>query len=89
MDKNKALESALAQIERSYGKGSVMKLDKKNLSILKQFQQDPFLLIGPLELVVSKGRIIEVYGPESSGKNNTSIISNCSSPKKRWNMCIH
>ncbi len=73
--KKKALESALAQIEKSYGKGSVMKLgdSKTNLNI-------EAVPSGSLSLDVAmgiggfpKGRIIEIYGPESSGKTTVAL----------------
>ena len=73
--KKKALESALAQIEKSYGKGSVMKLgdSKTNLNI-------EAVSSGSLSLDVAmgiggfpKGRIIEIYGPESSGKTTVAL----------------
>jgi recombination protein RecA len=63
MDKAKALESALAQIERQFGKGSIMKLGENNPIM------DIALGIGGLP----KGRIIEIYGPESSGKTTLTL----------------
>jgi len=69
-DKNLALETALAQIEKAYGKGSIMKLGGKDLSVnvasipTGSIALDMALGIGG----VPKGRIIEIFGPESSGK---------------------
>ncbi|MCI8410539.1 MAG: recombinase RecA [Lachnospiraceae bacterium] len=74
-NKLKALESALVQIEKQYGKGSVMKLGDKGVNM--QIETIP---TGSLSLDlalgmggVPKGRIIEVYGPESSGKTTVAL----------------
>ena len=72
--KEKALQDALAQIEKAYGKGAVMKLgDTTNLNIeaisTGSVSLDMALGIGGLP----KGRIIEIYGPESSGKTTVAL----------------
>ena len=73
-DKNKALETALGQIERQFGKGAVMKLGKS------EAMQVDAVSTGSLSLDLAlgvgglpKGRIIEIYGPESSGKTTLAL----------------
>jgi recombination protein RecA len=74
-DKKKALEAALSQIEKNYGKGSVMKLgDPDNIVEIESISTgslglDIALGIGGLP----RGRIIEIYGPESSGKTTLAL----------------
>lgn len=74
-DRIRALESALAQIEKQYGKGSVMKLGetRTNMNIetvpTGSISLDIALGLGG----VPKGRIIEIYGPESSGKTTVAL----------------
>ncbi|MBQ9120274.1 MAG: recombinase RecA [Lachnospiraceae bacterium] len=74
-DKMKALESALAQIEKQYGKGSVMKLgDNSNRMNIETVPTGSISLDIALGLGgVPKGRIVEVYGPESSGKTTVAL----------------
>ncbi|MGI6071001.1 MAG: recombinase RecA [Blautia sp.] len=74
-DKQKALEAALGQIEKQYGKGSVMKLGESGAHM--QVETVP---TGSLSLDIAlglggvpKGRIVEIYGPESSGKTTVAL----------------
>ncbi|WP_116199020.1 recombinase RecA [Amycolatopsis circi] len=73
-DKDKALELALAQIDKQYGKGSVMRLGEENrppIAVIPTgaIALDVALGIGGLP----RGRVIEVYGPESSGKTTVAL----------------
>ena len=73
-DRKKALQTALAQIEKSYGKGTVMRLgDRPDMNVeaipTGSLALDAALGIGG----VPKGRIIEIYGPESSGKTTLAL----------------
>ena len=79
-DREKALESALAQIDRQFGKGSVMRLgsdERAPVEIIPtgSIALDVALGVGGLP----RGRIIEIYGPESSGKTTLTLhaIANC------------
>jgi recombination protein RecA len=72
--KLKALEAAMGQIEKSFGKGSIMKLDGENITPI------PAVSTGALSLDLAlggrglpRGRIIEVFGPESSGKTTLAL----------------
>ncbi len=87
-DKQKALDSALAQIERQFGKGSIMKLGAEGAvqeieaSSTGSLGLDIALGIGGLPM----GRIIEIYGPESSGK--TTLTLHCvAEQQKRGGIC--
>ncbi|MFO0388785.1 MAG: recombinase RecA [Alphaproteobacteria bacterium] len=74
MDKNKALETALSQIEKTFGKGSIMRLGEG------QTEKIDAISTGSLGLDIAlgvggipRGRIIEIYGPESSGKTTLTL----------------
>ncbi len=74
MDREKALEAALAQIDRAFGKGSAMRLGSKETMNVESISTgslglDIALGIGGLP----KGRIVEIYGPESSGKTTLAL----------------
>jgi recombination protein RecA len=80
MDKIKALDSALTQIERTFGKGSIMKLGQKNLEPIEVISTGSLGLDLALGVGgIPKGRVVEIYGPESSGKTTLTlhIIAEC------------
>ncbi|MGC8202536.1 recombinase RecA [Aliiroseovarius sp. PTFE2010] len=87
-EKQKALDSALAQIERQFGKGSIMKLGADN-----PVQEIEATSTGSLGLDIAlgiggvpKGRIVEIYGPESSGK--TTLTLHCvAEEQKKGGVC--
>jgi recombination protein RecA len=75
MDKNKALEAAVAQIERAFGKGSVMRLGQRESAV-----EADVVSTGSLGLDIAlgigglpRGRVVEIYGPESSGKTTLAL----------------
>jgi recombination protein RecA len=87
MDKNKALDAALSQIERAFGKGSIMKLGANQAMDIEAISTgslglDIALGIGGLP----KGRIVEIYGPESSGKT-TLALQTLAEAQKRGGIC--
>jgi recombination protein RecA len=74
VDKQKALEAALSQIDRAFGKGAVMKLGQKDSLDIKSISTgslglDIALGVGGLP----KGRVVEIYGPEASGKTTLTL----------------
>ncbi|WP_377505123.1 recombinase RecA [Octadecabacter sp. R77987] len=87
-DKQKALDSALAQIERQFGKGSIMKLGGDN--VLADIESTSTGSLG-LDIAlgiggIPKGRIVEIYGPESSGK--TTLTLHCvAEEQKKGGVC--
>src|ERR1700726_5014302 len=88
MDKSKALDAALSQIERNFGKGSIMRLGKNN----KAMDVDTVSTGSPgLDIALGvgglpRGRVVEIYGPESSGK--TTLALHCvAEAQKRGGIC--
>ncbi len=84
VDKTKALDAALSQIERAFGKGSVMRLGKN-----EQVIEIETVSTGSLGLDIAlgvgglpKGRIVEIYGPESSGKTTLALHTVAEAQKK-------
>ena len=87
MDKSKALDAALSQIERAFGKGSIMKLGANSALEIESISTgslglDIALGIGGLP----RGRVIEIYGPESSGKT-TLALQTIAEAQKRGGIC--
>ncbi|MGE0281390.1 MAG: recombinase RecA [Rhizobiaceae bacterium] len=84
VDKSKALDAALSQIERAFGKGSIMKLGKN-----EQVIEIETVSTGSLSLDIAlgvgglpRGRIVEIYGPESSGKTTMALHTIAEAQKK-------
>ncbi|MBB6259664.1 recombination protein RecA [Paenochrobactrum gallinarii] len=88
VDKTKALDAALSQIERQFGKGSIMRLGQSD-----QVVEIETVPTGSLSLDIAlgvgglpKGRIVEIYGPESSGKT-TLALHTIAEAQKKGGMC--
>ena len=87
-DKSKALDAALSQIERAFGKGSIMRLGKNEKAV-----EIEAISTGSLGLDIAlgvgglpRGRVIEIYGPESSGKT-TLALHIVAEAQKRGGVC--
>ncbi len=89
-NKERALSAALAQIERQFGKGSMMRLgDREQVSV-------PAISTGSLGLDVAlgvgglpRGRVVEIYGPESSGKTTLTLQVIAEAQTQRRHLCLH
>lgn len=72
-DKDKAIELAMAQIEKSFGKGAIMKMGEATVDPLETISTGSMSLDVALGGGIPRGRIVEIYGPESSGKTTLSL----------------
>src|SRR6187401_1942644 len=73
-EKLKALQLTLDKLEKSYGKGTIMKLGDQAIEAMEAISTGSITLDGALGIGgLPKGRVIEIYGPESSGKTTLAI----------------
>ncbi|HPG16162.1 MAG TPA: DNA recombination/repair protein RecA, partial [Microthrixaceae bacterium] len=74
MEREKALEMALGQIEKQFGKGSVMKMGDKGTMAVESIPTGALALDIALGIGgLPRGRVVEIYGPESSGKSTLAM----------------
>jgi recombination protein RecA len=74
MDRSKAIEAALANIEKRFGKGSIMRLGEREISDVPAISTTSLSLDAAVGVGgVPRGRIVEIYGPESSGKTTLAL----------------
>ena len=90
MERDKALEAALGQIEKQFGKGSVMRMGENNHMAVEAISTgatalDLALGIGGLP----RGRIVEIFGPESSGKSTLAMHVVAESQRNGGHLCVH
>ena len=91
MDKTKALDAALGQIERAFGKGSIMRLGQREKAV-----ETEAISTGSLGLDIAlgigglpRGRVVEIYGPESSGKTTLALHVVAEAQKQRRHLRLH
>lgn len=89
LDKGKAIESALAQIEKKFGKGSIMRLGERPIEDIGAISTNCLSLDAAIGVGgFPRGRIVEVYGPESSGKT-TLALQVVASAQKTGGICAY
>ncbi|OGJ56252.1 recombinase RecA [Candidatus Peribacteria bacterium RIFCSPHIGHO2_01_FULL_51_9] len=77
-----AIQAAVAQIEKQYGEGAIMKMDKNYSQSIKRFSSGALSLDLALGGGIPEGRIIEIFGPESSGKTTLALHAIAEAQKK-------
>ncbi|GAB6095104.1 recombinase RecA [Desulfatiferula olefinivorans] len=83
IDREKAVESAMSQIERQFGKGSIMKLGDREVAAVPVISTGSIALDKALGIGgLPRGRVIEIYGPESSGKTTLTLHAVAEAQKK-------
>lgn len=83
IDRDKAVESAMSQIERQFGKGSIMKLGDRDVAAVPVISTGSLALDKALGIGgLPRGRVVEIYGPESSGKTTLTLHAVAEAQKK-------
>ena len=87
--KKKALEVAFAQIDKQYGSGAVMLLGQSAQTPIESISTGSILIDQAIGVGgFPRGRIVEVFGPEASGKTTFGYACGCASAKKWWYLCL-
>ena len=88
--KEEALETVFAQIKKQYGEGAIMKLGSQTVTDVDVIPTGSILVDMALGIGgIPKGRIIEIYGPESSGKNDFVAAHYRASAENGWNSGVY
>jgi len=88
-NKRKALDLAIKQIDKAFGKGALVRLGDKVVEPIASISTGSIGLDLALGIGgIPQGRIIEIYGPESSGKNDIIASNHCRSAIKRKYLCV-
>ena len=88
--RQKALDLAVKQIEKQFGKGSIMRLGDAPIVRVESVSTGSLALDSALGVGgVPRGRIIEIYGPESSGKTTLATHIIAEAQKVWWYLCLH
>lgn len=92
-EKEKAIALTLSGIEKQFGKGSIMRLGE---DVESDFNPDRVVSTGSISLDIAlgvgglpRGRVVEIYGPESSGKTTLALQVMAQAQKKRRHLCHH
>ena len=86
-ERQKALDTALAQIERQFGKGSVMKMSDRTATPIEVIPTGSIALDIALGIGgIPRGRVVEIFGPESSGKTTLTLHA-IANAQKKWRYC--
>ena len=88
--KEKTLDLAISQIEKQFGQGSIMRMGEDSIVKIESISTGSISLDAALGIGgIPRGRITEIYGPESSGKTTLTLHIIAEAQKNGWLCCIH
>jgi recombination protein RecA len=89
-NKKKSLDLAIKQIDKAFGKGALMRLGDKEIAPIEAISTGSIGLDLALGIGgVPEGRVVAIYGPESSGKTTLALQITAEAQKKRWSLCFY